>query len=42
MSASYYGYKEIVQALLDKGADINAKGNNGATALMNASINDHR
>jgi ankyrin repeat protein len=36
------GYQEIVQALLNKGADVNAKANNGVTALMLASQNGHQ
>ena len=29
-----------MQALIDKGADVNAKGNDGTTALMNAANNE--
>ena len=36
------GEAAAVQALLAKGADVNAKGRNGVTALMAASENGHR
>ena len=42
MWASYNGNVEIVQALIDKGADINANSNPGRTALMWASISGHK
>jgi ankyrin repeat protein len=32
----------VVQALLDKGANVNAKRNDGATAVILASQNGHR
>jgi ankyrin repeat protein len=32
----------VVQALLDKGAAVNVKANDGTTALMAASQKDHR
>ncbi len=34
MLASPSGRVDVVQALLAKGADVNAKGNNGLTALI--------
>ena len=37
MAASWNDEREIVQALLDKGAEINARANDGETALMIAS-----
>jgi ankyrin repeat protein len=40
--ASENGHREVVQALLDKGADVNAKMNDGGPALMKASENGHR
>jgi len=39
--ASYYGYVEVVQLLLDHGADVNIKFN-GVTPLSMAKKNDHR
>lgn len=41
MVASGYGQREVVQALLKEGADINAKLSNGMTALIMASIGGH-
>ena len=41
MMASQQGHLDVVQALLAKGADVNAKDNDGATALMLASQNGH-
>ena len=35
--ASLHNHKEVVQALLGKGADVNVKANNGDTALSLAS-----
>lgn len=37
VDASAKGYEEIVRMLLDRGADVNARATNKATALMNAS-----
>ena len=34
MQASWYGHKEIVEILLDAGADVNIQDNNGNTALI--------
>jgi len=34
MFASWYGHKEVVELLLEKGADVNAKDKLGRTALM--------
>ena len=41
MTASLKGHTEIVKALLDKGADVNAKSKDGVTALMWASQDGH-
>jgi len=40
--ASENGHKDIVQMLLDAGADVNVKGNGGRTALMYASAKGHK
>jgi ankyrin repeat protein len=40
--AAAMGSVELVQALLDRGADINAKTNLGATALRLAAAQHHR
>ena len=37
--ASAVGYSEVVQALLAKGADVNAKADNGETALTVSASN---
>jgi len=42
MIASFYGHKEVVELLLKKGADVNAKDKNGRTALMIASKKGHK
>ena len=34
MLASQNGHKETVELLIEKGADVNAKNNDGKTALM--------
>ena len=39
--ASRYGHLEIVEALLDKGADVNSRANNGATPLMFACMKSY-
>jgi len=36
MIASREGHIEVVKELIERGANINAKNNNGRTALMNA------
>ena len=41
MIAASNGHTDIVKALLDKGADVNARGNKGSTALMFAAYNGH-
>ena len=41
IEASYRGYTEIVQILIDKGADVNAQGDYGYTALIAASAIGH-
>ena len=40
VSTSYGGHKEIVQFLLDNGADINIRDEKGTTPLMNAVIGE--
>jgi ankyrin repeat protein len=44
LTASQYRYKEIVQLLIETGADINAKNNHGDTPLHcgNHSLSIHR
>ena len=39
--AAYYGHEEIVELLISKGADVNAKRSNGATPLDAAIKNKH-
>ena len=34
MHASFEGYTEIVQLILEKGSDVNAKDSNGRTAML--------
>ena len=41
MAASGHGHLEVVKLLLEKGADVNAKNNDGYTALMAASLEGH-
>jgi ankyrin repeat protein len=41
MGASDQGHLDVVQALLDKSADVSAKSNNGATALNLATAGGH-
>ncbi len=41
IAACTFGRKEVVRALLDKGADVNAKNNSGLTALISASYLGH-
>ena len=38
MKAAYYGYVNIVNALLQAGADVDHEGNNGETALNSGII----
>ena len=40
--SSHNGYLDVVQLLLDKGANVNATMSNGATALIYASQNGHK
>ena len=40
--AAYYGQKEVVKLLLEKGAIVNAKSKNGDTPLCNAKEKGHR
>jgi ankyrin repeat protein len=42
MEASQNGHQDIVQALLAAKGDVNAKNNNGNTALSYASIYGHQ
>jgi ankyrin repeat protein len=41
MAASFNGHREVVQALLAKGAQVNAQDSNGVTALILASLQGH-
>lgn len=41
IKASYYGKKEVVEYLLEQGADIKATDYRGNTALLNAAYNGH-
>jgi len=41
MMAAQNGHTEVVEALLGKGANVNAKDNDGATALMAAVHKGH-
>ena len=41
MNAAWKGHTAIAQLLIDKGADVNARGNKGSTALMIAASNGH-
>ena len=41
MWASWLGLSEIVEVLLEHGANVNAKGSRGYTALMSAAENNH-
>jgi ankyrin repeat protein len=41
MKAARNGNKNIVQLLINKGADVNAKSKNGNTALTQALIENH-
>lgn len=41
MIASFYGYNDIVRALLKDGADVNISNNDGATSLMWAASEGH-
>ena len=41
MVASYYGYKDIVQHLVIKGAIVDYKNKKGSTALMFACTHNH-
>jgi ankyrin repeat protein len=40
--ASQYGYKDVVEFLVDNGADVNKMNNDGKTPLMVASQNQHK
>jgi ankyrin repeat protein len=42
MLAAERGHKEVVELLLESGADVNAKSNIGWTALMLAAFNGHK
>ena len=39
--ASWYGYTDVIKALLDAKADVNEKGPRGSTALISAAYGDH-
>jgi ankyrin repeat protein len=42
MRAAFDGHKEVVELLLEKGADVNAKDKDGGTALMIAYVKGHK
>jgi ankyrin repeat protein len=42
MWAAARGHAEVVQVLLETGADVNVKDKNGKTALMRAVIKGHK
>ena len=41
MTAALFGDTKMVELFLENGADVNAKDNDGKTALMGAAVNGH-